>query len=97
MPRFLIFNGSPTERYRLFFANPEGEWRSYDLGGALGRLDVQKLPQASLQAMAPNRSFSPRLPEKPWTERHPALIWAALGLGVLLLAGMLLKTVRSVS
>ena len=97
MPRFLIFNGSPGDRYRLFFANAEGQRRNYDLGGALGRLDLQKLPQASLHAMAPNPSFSPRPRVKPWTERHPALIWVALGMGVLLLAGMLLKTVRSVS
>jgi len=97
MPRFLIFNGTPGEQYRMFFANPEGERRDYDLGRAMGRLDLQKLPQASLERMAANRAFSPRPQEKPWTERHPGLIWAALALGVLLLAGMLFKTVRNVS
>ncbi len=97
MPRILIFNASPGQRYRLFFANAEGVRRNYDLGGALGRLDLQKLPEASLERMTPNPSFAPREQVKPWTERHPALIWVALGVGVLLLAGMLLKTVRNVS
>ncbi len=96
MPRMLIFNGSSAERYRLFFANPEGEPRYYDLGGALARLDLQKLPEASVKDMKPNPSFSPRPHEKPWTERHPALIWLALGVGVLLLGGMLFRTVRDV-
>jgi hypothetical protein len=97
MPRILIFNASPGEGYRLFFANPEGTRRNYDLRGALGRLDLQKLPEASLTSMAPNPDFAPRTRVKPWTERHPALIWAALGIAVLLLAGMLLRTVRGVS
>jgi len=97
MPRLLIFSGSPGERYRLFFGNAEGEPRYYDLGGAKEKLDLRKLPLASLQAMKPNPSFSAPEREKPWTERHPVLIWVALGVGVLLLAGLLLKTVRNVS
>jgi len=97
MPRMLVFNASPADRYRLFFGDDDAEPRAYDLRGALGRLDLEKLPQASLQAMAPNPSFAPKRREQPWTERHPIIIWAALALGVLLLAAMLLKTVRSVS
>ncbi len=43
MPQFLIFNASARERYRLFFANPEGARRDYDLGGAQSKLDLQPL------------------------------------------------------
>jgi len=94
MPRLLVFHSSPADRYRLFFGNPEAEARTYDLGGAFEKLDTLRLPRVSLKAMTPNPSFSPRPVQRPWTERHPGLVWAALAIGVLLLAGLLLKTVR---
>ena len=94
MPRMIVFSRSQRDRYTLFFGNSQAGRRDYDIESAVRRLDLQKLPEAFLGPMAANPAYRPASERKPWTERHPALIWAALAAGVLLLAGLLFRTVR---
>jgi hypothetical protein len=94
MPRVFVFSRSAGDRHTLYFRNSQAGLRSYDIATAVDQLDLQKLPAAALGPMTPNPAYREVVREKPWTERHPALIWIALAVGVLLLAGLLFQTVR---
>jgi len=41
-----------------------------------------------------NAAYEPRPDERPFTERHPALLWAALVAVIALLGGIALRSVK---
>ena len=42
----------------------------------------------------PNAAFKEPKESRPWTEKHPVLLWTGLCVGVLLLGWILLRTLR---
>lgn len=93
-PKILVFRPEPDRRYRLMIQNPAAAVPDYDLDPAVARLDVLELPQAKLGEPTSNPDYRPPSVEPPWTERHPALIWAGLALGAILLLWLLRSTLR---
>lgn len=53
--------------------------------------------QATLRAEHANPQYEPRPDERPFTEKHPALLWIALVLAVLVLGGVALRSARQVA
>lgn len=94
MPRLLVFQRIPGQEYSILVSNPDAASPAYDLDLAVSRLDLENLPRAALEELTANPAYRPMEKESPWTERHPALLWAGLSLGVALLGWILLRTLR---
>lgn len=88
----LCFEAAPGARYALYYgdntlAPPHydyASWFAYQPNAAV----------ATLGAEQGNAAFQQRPDNRPFTERHPALLWAALILVVLLLGVVALRTAR---
>ncbi len=93
----LIFRPEPGRSYRLLVGNQEASRPRYDLDLAVRRLDVLELPQLGLEPLAANPGYRPSVPDLPWTERNPTLLWVGLAAGGLLLLWLLRKTLRDVN
>ena len=50
--------------------------------------------QANAGPEEPNPIYQPRPDERPFTERHPALLWSALVLVIVLLGGIALRAAK---
>jgi hypothetical protein len=47
--------------------------------------------QATLSPVRPNPNYTPRPDERPWSDRHPAVLWAAMIVAVVVLAALALR------
>lgn len=92
-----------VERDLCFYAEGGSGYRLYYGDSALAppRYDYATLftlqPDAATASLGPevaNPDYQPRPDTRPFTERHPALLWAALVLVILLLAAIALRSAR---
>jgi hypothetical protein len=91
--RDLCFQSSPGN-YTLYYGDPALSYPRYDIGQFL----VIKPGNAARLTAGPEQSnplFQPRPDDRPFTERHPALLWIALALVILLLGVIALRSARS--
>jgi hypothetical protein len=95
LERSLCFDADGAGGYTLFYGD-----------SALGapRYDYAKLftPQANAAHIAAgpeelNPAYQPRPDDRPFTEKHPALLWVALALVIALLGGIALRSAKPVS
>lgn len=85
----VIFETGPGRSLTLYGGNPGCGGPSYDLAASIRTLEDAQLPAANAGPATPITA-APR--PAPWTERHAALIWAALLVAV---AGMLFLVFRN--
>ena len=92
----LVFQTATGRTYNLIGGNPKARAASYDLAKAVQGIGELKVP---IVALGPSSSIKVQRDQLgPWTERHGAIIWAALTLAVisiLLLIIRSLKTLRA--
>ena len=90
--RNLCFDAAAGAAYSLYYGDPALAAPQYDYA----RLFAQQpgAAAARLGGENANPGFRPRPDERPFTERHPALLWIALGAVVLVLGGVALKSVK---
>lgn len=93
--RRVVFEFDPRKSYRLFYGNPAAHRPSYDLAAMEPGPGLDALRQGRLGDEQRNVDFVGPRDRRAWTDRHPAVLWAALIAVVLLLAGLLLRSVRS--
>jgi uncharacterized membrane protein len=91
--RELVFSARPSERYFLYYGSREASPPQYDTGAVASRLELDALPVGTLGAEEPNPLF--RLPEKPFTDRYPGLLWGALILLVAVLGTLIVRAMRA--
>ncbi len=92
LERDLCFETAAGGDYRLYFGDGALAAPRYDYA----TLFVQQ-PGAARVAAGPeqaNAAFEPRPDQRPFTEKHPALLWAALVLVVVLLGSIALGSAR---
>ncbi len=94
MPRVVFFSWNPRNNYRLFLGCSTAKRPFYDVEPVVRRLDVSDLPRCEGGAVMPNAAFKEPKESRPWTEKHPVLLWTGLCVGVLLLGWIILRTVR---
>ncbi len=94
MPRVVVFSWNPRKNYRLFLGCSTAKRPFYDVEPVVRRLDVSDLPRCEGGAVMPNAAFKEPKESRPWTEKHPVLLWTGLCVGVLLLGWILLRTLR---
>jgi len=92
LERRLCFDAAPGAGYTLYYG---------DAALAAPRYDYATLfrPQANAaQVQAgpeqPNPTYQPRPDDRPFTEKHPALLWVALALVVVLLGLIAIRSVK---
>jgi Protein of unknown function (DUF3999) len=90
--RNLCFDAAAGAAYTLYYGDPALAAPQYDYA----RLFTPQ-PGAAAGQLGPegaNPGFQPRPDQRPFTERHPALLWIALGAVVLLLGGIALRSAK---
>ena len=87
----LMFEGIKDSTYNLIGGNPKASAPRFDMARSLPNLPETQLLSALLGPVL-RYERAPELP--PWTERHRWLIWAALGVAVVLMAFLILINLR---
>jgi len=93
--RDLCFDVANGQRYALHYGDSALERPSYDYA----RLFTKQayLVRATLGPEQQNPQFQPRPDQRPFTETHRALLWVALGLVILLLSVIALRSAKTPS
>ena len=93
--RDICFQSSPGE-YALYYGDPALSVPRYDLGQftIIHPADAARVSAGTEQ---PNPQFQERPDERPFSERHPALLWITLAMVIVLLGLIALRTARSQS
>jgi hypothetical protein len=90
--RNLCFDAAPSNTYTLYYGDPALSPPHYDYA-TLFALN-KKAARASLGPEQLNPLYTPRPDTRPFTEKHPALLWIALLAAILLLGLIALRSAR---
>ena len=92
LPRGLAFPAEPGHGYRLLYGNQRAASTQYDFARIFGGSDKKVLLQAQLGAEELTTNYAD---PRPYTERHPNLLWFALGIAIVLLGYAALRALRT--
>jgi hypothetical protein len=93
----VAFEAQAGHSYRLAYGSPLLATPSFDLARTVED-PVAWTDAAATGSLGPERRTTPAATKAPpWTERHPALLWAALVAVVVALGGLTLRALRSPS
>ena len=90
-PRHLVFRPSSGRSYLLAYGNPTVARPEYELARLVSAEQMQAAAEVALGLEVATDNWSD---PRPWTEQHPWLLWAALGLAVVVLGGLALHSLR---
>jgi hypothetical protein len=93
--RRLIFPASSAGEYWIYFANANAKRAAYDLPMVLAKSSIDAAPDVAAAPAEKNPGYQPP-PEKPkpWTERHPELLYTVLGAVVLVLGVLTIRFLK---
>ncbi len=91
-PRRLVFRVQPATRYLLLYGNPVASPPRYELARLLSRRAISEAPVARLGAEELNASYQD---PRPWSERHPIVLWVALAVAIAVLGLLSLRALAS--
>lgn len=92
-PRALVFKREPGSTYRLLYGNQNARAPQYDLKYYVDARSDKLVP--TVLNLGPEQVTGNYADPRPFTERHPILLWFALGIAVLLLGYTALRTLRA--
>lgn len=90
--RVVLFHPTLDRPYRLIYGNPRAAVPQYDLARTLQIPAIEMMTHPALGTEELTSNFAD---PRPFTERHPNLLWIALGLAVVLLGSAALRALRS--
>jgi hypothetical protein len=92
VPRILVFKSAADRQYRLIYGNEKAQRAQYDLAHFLDSGPAKpvylRLPLGAEEATKNYRD------PRPFTERHPQVLWGALAVAILLIGMTAIKTLR---
>jgi hypothetical protein len=90
----LVFEAAPGRRYRLAYGDPRRSAPAYDLARTVGDADLfaARAREATLGAAV---AVAPTEVARPWTDRHPGLLWGGLVAVIAALAALTRQALRS--
>ena len=91
--RRVYFDAPSAAQFTLYYGDDKLSQPVYDYA----KLFAQSASpaQAQLGGEATNSQYAGRPDDRPWTERHPAVVWTAIVAAVLILGTMALKSMKS--
>lgn len=92
VPRHIVFEAKPGDSYRIVYANPQAAAPQYDFDSIHSPEQMEAAAPASL---GNEQSAQRPPPMKPWSERHPVVLWSALALAILTIGGLAIRTLGS--
>jgi hypothetical protein len=92
--RTLCFDAAPGAGYALYYGDPELSTPRYDYASLFSF--ERDGAQAALGPEQSNPDYRARPDERPFTEKHPSLLWVALVIVILLLGGIALRSAKQV-
>jgi hypothetical protein len=92
LERTLCFDATPRANYTVYYGDPALAAPRYDYA-TLFTPEVNAA-RAALGPEMNNPGYRPRPDERPFTERHPGLLWTTLVLVVVLLGGIALRSAK---
>ena len=93
VPSTLTFKPAAGQQYRLVYGNEKAFRPQYDLGRYFDS-GLSK-PVYRVLALGPEEETANYRDPRPFTERHPELLWSALGAAILLIGLTAIKALRS--
>jgi hypothetical protein len=95
LERRVYFDGQGPESLRLYYGDDKLGPPVYDYAKFFRQSD--DAARAQLGADTPNPAYERRPDGRPWSERHPMVLWAAMLAAVVVLAGLAIREMMSVS
>ena len=93
--RRLYFDSPEQGQITLYYGDEKLERPEYDYAKLF--LNSKDASAAQLGSEASNSAYTGRPDDRPWSERHPAVLWTAIVAAVLLLGALALKSMRTVT
>jgi hypothetical protein len=90
--RFVLFHPVQNRSYRLIYGNARAAAPQYDLARTL---HIQANEVMVHLGLGTEEATSNYADPRPFTERHPNLLWIALGVAVVLLGSAALRAMRT--
>jgi hypothetical protein len=90
--QFVIFRPRENRAYRLLTGNARAATPQYDLARTLRIQPSDELLKLTLDPEEATRNYAD---PRPFSERHPNLLWLALGLAIVLLGYAALRALRT--
>jgi Protein of unknown function (DUF3999) len=92
-PRVVLFRPQPNTEYRILYGNEGASSPQYDLSHFL-ETEPSKLVYLNL-SLGPEENTSNYRDPRPFSERHPEVLWISLGIAIVLIGFTALKTLRT--
>jgi uncharacterized protein DUF3999 len=93
LQRSLCFDAAAGDAYTLFYSDPALASPVYDYASLF--VLAQNAVTAHLGAETANPAYQPRPDERPFTEKHPTLLWIALVLVIALLGAVAFRSFKA--
>lgn len=94
--RLVKFESAGGGNWWLYYGNPEAKAPEYDLAAVLPH-DTAAAVVLKAGSEQTNPDYRPPPPvERPWTERHPIILYVTLGLAVVVLGAVTIRFLRGV-
>jgi len=95
VPRRLVFRPQANANYRLLYGNGQAAAPQYDLSHYLDSGTVK--PAYVAFSLGPEEATANYRDPRPFSERHPSVLWIALVIAIVLIGLTALKTLRTPS
>jgi len=95
--RFVLFHPAPNHSYRLIYGNARATFPQYDLARTLHLQANEVMSVMAHLELGAEEATTNYADPRPFTERHPNLLWIALGVAVVLLGSAALRAMRTPS
>lgn len=93
LERSLCFDAAADDTYTLYYGDGALAAPQYDYARLFAAAQLPAM--ATLGAEMANAAYQPRPDERPFTEKHPALLWAALIVVIALLGAVALRSFKA--
>jgi len=90
-PQRVIFWQKSGRSYRLLYGQSQAKAPQYEMARLTDRKAIESAVPGGLGTEEVNATYAD---PRPWTERHPGVIWVALGIAVALLGLSALQAMR---
>jgi hypothetical protein len=90
--RRIYFDSDPGASFRLYYGDEKLGPPVYDYAKLFQR--DASASQVKLAAEEQNAAFSGRPDDRPWSERHPAVLWVTIIAAVMILGGIALRSMK---